>query len=70
MANACFDQATYHVMGREVTIETPFVITTNLDSRSERAGDRENIIVFEISTVSQEELAAAEKKVIQDVPIK
>ena len=63
MANACFDQAAHHVMGREVTIETPFVITTNLDSRSERAGDRENIIVFEISTVSQEELAAAEKKV-------
>ena len=63
LANACFDQATYHVLGREVTIETPFVITTNLDSRSERAGDREALIVFDIPTVSQEEMSAAEKKV-------
>ena len=39
------------------------MITTNLDSRSERAGDREALIVFDIPTVSQEEMSAAEKKV-------
>ena len=63
MTNAAFDQATCHIRGEEVSIETPFVITTNLESRSERAGDREVLLLFEIPTVSPEVLASAEKKV-------
>ena len=63
LTNACFDQATYHVRGEEVYIETPFLITTNLESRSERAGDREDLILFEIPTASPEVMSAAEKKV-------
>ena len=63
MTNAAFDQATYHIRGEEVSIETPFVITTNLESRSERAGDREILLLFEIPTVSSEVLVSAEKKV-------
>lgn len=49
--------------GEEVYIETPFLITTNLESRSERAGDREDLILFEIPTASPEEMIVAEKKV-------
>ena len=63
LTNAAFDQATYHILGKEVCIETPFLITTNLETRSERAGDREDLILFEIPSVSAEELFAAEKKV-------
>ena len=63
LTNAAFDQATYHIRGEEVSIETPFVITTNLESRSERAGDREVLLLFEIPTASPEVLASAEKKV-------
>ena len=63
MTNAAFDQATYHIRGEEVSIATPFVITTNLESRSERAGDMEILLLFEIPTVSSEVLASAEKKV-------
>ena len=63
LTNAAFDQATYHIRGEEVCIETPFLITTNLESRSERAGDREDLILFEVPTVSAEVLFAAEKKV-------
>ena len=44
-----------------MSIETPFVITTNIEARSERAGDREILIVFEIPTASQEEMTLAEK---------
>ena len=62
LTNACFDQATYHVKGEEVQIETPFLIT-NLESRSERAGDREDLIVFEVPDASAETMSAAEKKV-------
>ena len=54
LTNACFDQATYHLKGEEVQIETPFLITTNLESRSERAGDREVIIHFDIPDASLE----------------
>ena len=64
LTNACFDQATYHIRGEEVQIETPFLITTNLESRSERAGDREDLILFEVSTASPQEISEAEKKVI------
>ena len=64
LANACYDQATYHVRGEEVSIETPFVITTNIEARSERAGDREILIVFEIPTATQEEMTRAEEKVL------
>ena len=46
-----------------MSIETPFVITTNIEARSERAGDREILIVFEIPTASQEEMSLAEKMV-------
>ena len=46
-----------------MSIETPFLLTTNLESRSERAGDREILILFEISTATPEVLASAEKKV-------
>ena len=46
-----------------MSIETPFLLTTNLESRSERAGDREVLILFEISTAAPEVLASAEKKV-------
>lgn len=67
MTNACFDQATYHIRGEEVQIETPFLITTNLESRSERAGDREDLIVFEVPTASAEEMTEAEKKVKQKI---
>ena len=49
--------------GEEVCIETPFLITTNLESRSERAGDREDLILFEVPTYSAEVMSAAEKKV-------
>lgn len=63
LTNACFDQATYHVKGEEVYIETPFLITTNLESRSERAGDREDLILFEVPTATPEEMIVAEKKV-------
>ena len=63
LANACYDQATYHVKGDEVVVETPFIITTNMSSRSERAGDREILIVFNVPTASKEEISAAEKKV-------
>ena len=50
--------------GEEVCIETPFLITTNLESRSERAGDREDLILFEVPSASPEEMTAAEKKVV------
>ena len=63
LTNACFDQATYHLKGEEVCIETPFLITTNLESRSERASDREVIIAFRIPNVSAETMKEAEKKV-------
>ena len=63
LTNACYDSATYHVRGEEVCIETPFLITTNLESRSERAGDREDLILFEVPSVSPEEMIAAENKV-------
>ena len=63
LTNACFDQATYHIRGEEVTIETPFLLTTNLESRTERAGDREALIVFEIPISSPDVMTAAEKKV-------
>lgn len=49
--------------GEEVCIETPFLITTNLESRSERASDREVIIAFRIPNVSAETMKEAEKKV-------
>ena len=62
LTNACFDQATYYVRGEEVQIETPFLITTNLESRSERAGDREDLILFEVPNATSEEMLAAEKK--------
>lgn len=65
LTNACFDLATYHVRGEEVQIETPFLITTNLETRSERAGDREVLIMFEVPNASQEELAESEKKVLK-----
>ena len=42
-------------------IETPFLITTNLESRSERASDREVLIVFEVPTANPEEMREAEK---------
>ena len=64
LTNACFDSATYHVKGEEVQIKTPFILTTNLESRSERAGDREDIILFEIPDVSPDEMKEAEKRVI------
>lgn len=64
LTNACFDAATYHVRGEEVSIETPFLITTNLESRSERAGDREDLIVFEVPTAPPDVMTAAEKKVL------
>ena len=63
LTNACFDLATYHVKGEEVQIETPFLITTNLESRSERAGDREDLILFEVPTAAPEVMIEAEKKV-------
>ena len=63
LTNAVFDSATYHVRGNEVCLETPFLITTNLESRSERAGDREVLIVFEVSTATPDVITAAEKKV-------
>ena len=66
LTNAAFDQATYHIRGEEVSIETPFLLTTNLESRSERAGDREILILFEISTATPEVLASAEKKVCKE----
>ena len=47
-----------------MSIETPFVITTNIEARSERAGDREILIVFEIPTATQEEMTRAEEKVL------
>ena len=50
--------------GEEVQIESPFLITTNLESRSERAGDREDLIVFEVPTASPAEMTEAEKRVI------
>ena len=65
LTNACFDLATYHVRGEEVQIETPFLITTNLETRSERAGDREVLIMFEVPNASPEELAESEKKVLK-----
>ena len=61
LKNACFDSATYHIRGEEVQIETPFILTTNLESRSERAGDREDIILFKIPEVSPDEINEAEK---------
>ena len=67
LTNACFDLATYHIKGSEVQIETPFLITTNLESRSERAGDRENLILFEVPTASPEVMIEAEKKVRTEV---
>ena len=63
LINAWFDQATYHVRGEEVQIETLFLITTNLESRSERAGDREDLIVFETPTATRTEMAEAERRV-------
>lgn len=63
MTNACFDLATYHIKGAEVQIETPFLITTNLESRSERAGDREDLLVFDVPTAPPEVMIEAEKKV-------
>jgi hypothetical protein len=39
------------------------LITTNLESRSERAGDREDLILFEIPNVAPEVMTEAEKKV-------
>ena len=65
LTNACFDSPTYHVRGIEVCLETPFLITTNLESRSERAGDREVLIVFEVPTAPPEVMTAAEKKVLE-----
>ena len=38
------------------------MITTNIEVRSERASDREILIVFDIPTASQEEMSMAEKK--------
>ena len=61
LTNAVFD--TYYVRGNEVCLETRFLITTNLESRSERAGDREVLIVFEVSTAPPDVITAAEKKV-------
>ena len=52
-----------HIIGEEVHIETPFLITTNLESRSERAGDREDLILFEIPTAAPDVMIDAEKKV-------
>ena len=52
-----------HIIGEEVQIETPFLITTNLESRSERAGDREDLILFEIPTAAPDVMIDAEKKV-------
>ena len=49
--------------GEEVQIETPFVITTNLECRSERAGDREVLIFFEVPTADPSVMSEAEKKV-------
>ena len=63
LAIACFDQATYHVKGEEVFIETPFLITTTLASRLEWAGDREDLILFEIPKAFPEDISSAEKKV-------
>ena len=62
LTNVCFDSGTYHIRGEEVQIETTFILTTNLESRSERAGDREDIILFEIPEVSPDEIKEAEKK--------
>ena len=50
--------------GEEVQIETPFLITTNLESRSERAGDREDLIVFEVPTASPAEMTVDRNMVI------
>ena len=63
LTNACFDSATYHVRGTEVCLETPFLITTNLESKFERAGDREVLIVLEVSTAPPDVITAAKKKV-------
>ena len=63
LTNACFDQATYHVRGEEVFIETPFLLTTNLEKRTERAVDREVLVLFVVPTSSPEVMSAAEKTV-------
>ena len=63
LTNAAFDLATYHVRGEEIQIETPFLLTTNLESRCERAGDRAVLIVFEIPSVTPEVMIESEKKV-------
>ena len=39
------------------------MIRTNLESRSERASDREVLILFEIPNASPAEMTGAEKKV-------
>ena len=53
-----------------MVVETPFIITTNMSSRSERAGDREILIVFNVPSASKEEISAAEKKVKIDCLVK
>ena len=63
LTNAAFDLATYHVRGEEIQIETLFLLTTNLESRCERAGDREVLIVFEIPSATPEVMIESEKKV-------
>ena len=63
LTNTGFDSATYHVRHNEVSLETIFLITTNLESRSERAGDRDVLIVFEVSTAPPDVITVAEKKV-------
>ena len=39
------------------------MLTTNLESRSERAGDREVLVLFDIPTASPEDMIAAERTV-------
>ena len=51
------------IRGEEIQIETPFLFTTNLESRCERAGDREVLIVFEIPSATPEVMIESEKKV-------
>ena len=41
-----------------------------MSSRSERAGDREILIVFNVPSASKEEISAAEKKVKIDCLVK
>ena len=62
LTNACFDAATYHVKGEEIVIETPIIVTTNLEYRSERAADRQVINRYVQTSANAEQLLEAERK--------